>query len=104
MRIAELGAFVRLCEHLLAFDNAPLSAIGGAGRNLQVIQMPEGAADDIPREQVVDGREGREDEHLPPGLVGIRSSEEQNGVHEAVAPPLGASAGIDLRGRVLHNF
>lgn len=103
-RFAELGAFVRLCEHPLAFDDAPLSAIGRAGRNLQVIQMPERAADDIPREQVVDGSEGREDEHLPPRLFGIGGSEEQDGVHEAVAPPLGTSAGIDFRGRVLHKF
>ena len=92
-RIAELWAFVRLCEDFFAFDDTPLSAIHGAGRNLQVIQMPERAADDIPREQVIDSREGREDEHLPPGLVGIGSSEEQNSVDEAVAPPFWASAG-----------
>ena len=95
---------MRLCEHPLAFDDATLSAVGRAVRHFEIVEMTERAADDIPREQVVDGSEGLEDEHLPPRLFGIGGSEEQDGVHEAVAPPLGTSAGIDLRGRVLHKF
>lgn len=78
----ESSRSLTLGEDLLALYDAASPGIGSPFRNPEVVEIPETASYLFRREDLVDGRERREQEELLPGQIAEGSRIEQHRVHE----------------------
>lgn len=69
-----------LGDHRFSLDYAQLPAICGTVGDLEVIEMPQPAANLFHRENLVNGGKRREQKELLPRLATQRSTEKQHGI------------------------
>lgn len=102
----ESSRSLTLGEDLLALYDAASPGIGSPLRNPEVVEIPETASYLFRREDLVDGRERREQEELLPGQIAEGSRIEQHRVHEGGRDALPGFSGHHRAGglRWLHSI